>query len=213
MKVPFSITKERAAGLVAVTVLHAAALYGLWANNLLPSVPQASTLFVEFITASPPPPPPVPVLKRPAEPVKLRPVERVQPQQLAATPLPTAPPAPVVAAPPPVPLPVTPMEAPRPTNAGPVAMGSELSVACPQRTSPAYPKQSRRMGESGLVVLRVELDETGTVTGATVKTSSGFPKLDEAALAAVRTWRCTPASRNGQNVRAYALQPFNFLMQ
>jgi hypothetical protein len=25
-------------------------------------------------------------------------------------------------------------------------------------------------------------------------------------------WRCTPASRNGQPVRAVALQPFNFIL-
>jgi protein TonB len=92
-------------------------------------------------------------------------------------------------------------------------MSSELSVACPERSAPAYPAQSRRLGETGLVVLRVELSETGDVAAARVNSSSNHIRLDEAALAAVRTWRCTPATRNGQPARAVALQPFNFVLQ
>jgi protein TonB len=72
---------------------------------------------------------------------------------------------------------------------------------------------SRRQGETGVVVLRVELSETGHVAEAQVQSSSGFVRLDEAALVAVRTWRCSPATRNGKPVRAAALQPFNFILQ
>jgi len=93
-----------------------------------------------------------------------------------------------------------------------VSLSSELSVACPERTAPAYPAPSRRLGETGVVVLRVELSESGNVAHARVERSSGHSRLDDAALAAVRTWRCTPASRNGQPVRAVALQPFNFIL-
>jgi protein TonB len=46
-----------------------------------------------------------------------------------------------------------------------------------------------------------------------VKSSSGFPRLDEAALSAVKSWRCTPASRNGVALRSFALQPFNFTLK
>jgi len=63
------------------------------------------------------------------------------------------------------------------------------------------------------VVLRVELDEQGNVSASRVATSSGFARLDEAALAAVKTWRCNPARRDGQPVRAVALQPFKFVLQ
>jgi protein TonB len=92
-------------------------------------------------------------------------------------------------------------------------MASELSVVCPERAAAAYPQLSRRLGESGTVVLRVELDEQGNVTDARVSNSSGFARLDDAAVAAVRGWRCTPASRNGQNVRGFAVQPFKFVIQ
>ena len=36
---------------------------------------------------------------------------------------------------------------------------------------------------------------------------------DEAAIAAIRTWRCNPATRNGRPVRATALQPIKFVLQ
>ena len=100
-----------------------------------------------------------------------------------------------------------------PLPAGPVALSSELAVACPERTAPAYPTLSRRFGETGTVVLRVELDESGRVAVARVSSSSGHARLDEAALAVVKTWRCTPATRDGQPVRAVALQPFRFVLQ
>jgi protein TonB len=63
------------------------------------------------------------------------------------------------------------------------------------------------------VVLRVELDEQGRISNAEVATSSGSPRLDEAALNAVKEWRCTAARRDGVPARAVALQPFNFKLR
>jgi protein TonB len=63
------------------------------------------------------------------------------------------------------------------------------------------------------VVLWVELDEQGRVMTARVDTRSGSARLDDAALAAVKTWRCTPATRDGAPVRAIALQPFVFSLE
>ena len=75
------------------------------------------------------------------------------------------------------------------------------------------PALSRRLGEEGKLVLKVELDESGQVNIAQIVNSSGYKRLDEAALAAVKTWRCNSPTRNGQPVRAIALQPFNFVLQ
>lgn len=213
----------RLAGLLLVLALHGAALYGLWRAQLIPSPVEAATLFVNFI--APPDEKVLPEPKRPPE-VKAKPqprpkpLEPQQPRQLVAETPVTAPADHVAAAPPskpePMPEPVAQVAAPvvqTPLPPGPVALSSELSVACPQRSAPSYPSTSRRLGETGVVVLRVELSETGQVATARVQNSSGFDRLDEAALAAVRSWRCTPPSRNGQPVRATALQPFNFVMQ
>jgi protein TonB len=212
---------EQLSGLVLVLALHGAALYGLWSARLIPSPKEAATLFVNFI--APPLPLQVEEPKRlPASP-KPRAIEKPQPRQLVAqTPVTTptdyvAPAPPVDSAPIQAVAALAPVAVPpavqTPLPVGPVALSSELSVACPQRSAPNYPVTSRRLGETGVVVLRVELSETGQVAVARVQNSSGFDRLDEAALAAVRTWHCTPPNRNGQPVRATALQPFNFVIQ
>lgn len=198
---------DKLAGLLLVVALHAAALWGLWQHRLLPGPQEAMTLFVNFIA------PPAPKAEAPPmpHPPKPRAVERLQPRQLVAA-APVLSSAEYVAAPPPAPVIEAP-PAPTPKPVGPVTLDSELSVSCPDRAAPGYPLLSRRMGEAGIVLVRVELDEQGRVSSARVATGSGFARLDEAALAAVKTWRCNPAQRNGQAVRAVALQAFKFVLQ
>ena len=198
--------RDNIGGALFVLALHTAALYGLWSHHLVPSPAEATTLFVNFIA----PPALEKVIEPKRPPPKPRTIEKPQPRQIVAQ-------APIVAAtdyiaPAPVSAPA--IEAPpMPLPTGPVALATELSVGCPERSAPTYPTMSRRLGETGVVVLRVELAENGRVANATVKDSSGFSRLDDAALGAVRTWRCNPAMRNGQPVRAVALQPFNFILQ
>lgn len=95
----------------------------------------------------------------------------------------------------------------------PVMLSSELSVICPVLNAPPYPRQSRQLGEEGKLTLKLELNESGRVKEIQVINSSGYHRLDEAAIAAVRTWRCNPPLQNGQPVRAIALQPFSFVLQ
>lgn len=205
------LTGERVIGLIIVLALHTVALYGLWQHRLIPSPLEAATLFVNFIAP--------PALERKEEPKrppppKPKPIEKPQPRQIVAEARVVAPTDYVAPPPPEKPAPEPVIQAPAmPLPPGPVALSSELSVACPERSAPAYPAQSRRLGETGVVVLRVELSETGNVALARVDRSSGYSRLDDAALSAVRTWRCTPATRNGHPVRAVALQPFNFILQ
>ena len=198
---------DRFAGVLLVVALHGAALWGLWSHRLLPVPTESVALFVNFIA----PPAQPKVEQRPRrEPPPPQAHEKAPPRQLVAETAVTSP-ADVVA-PPPLPAPAI-TAPPEPKPAGPVTLGAELSVSCPQRTPPSYPILSRRMGEAGVTVLRVELDEQGHVDSARVVTGSGFARLDEAALAAIRTWRCNPAQRDGQAVRAVALQPFKFQLQ
>ncbi|MBC2732377.1 energy transducer TonB [Thiobacillus sp.] len=213
--------KARLAGLSVVLALHGALFYSLWHYRVLPPPTEAATLFVDLLTDAPKvelpkPDPPKPKVK----PVKReQPVQPPPPQQLAAqTPVvspsdPVVPPSP----PPPPPRIEAPAEpvppAPPPKPVGPAVLSSELALTCPDRVPPSYPAISRRLGEEGKVVLRVELDETGRVDRTTIKTSSGYARIDEAALAAVKRWRCRPASRDGAAVRAVATQPFNFVLE
>lgn len=62
-----------------------------------------------------------------------------------------------------------------------------------QNPRPPYPRRSRQLGEQGVVIVTVTVDVTGTPTGVELKASSGFERLDEAALEAVAEWRFEPA--------------------
>lgn len=69
---------------------------------------------------------------------------------------------------------------------------------------PEYPPASRRAGEAGTVILDILVTAEGRVGDARVKKSSGFPRLDEAALReAKRSWRLTPGTENGKPVQMW----------
>lgn len=207
-------------GLLFVLIVHSALFYFLWNQRLIPAPEQVVTLFAELIASSAPNtapkalPEPAPVKLQPAKKPVVKPKqERLvaksavasEQKQIESLPEPVVEQAkeskPVAAAP------------PRQMQTGPVTLSSELSVSCPKLTAPDYPAISRRMGEEGKLVLRVELDETGHIDEAKVINSSGYDRLDAAALTAVKSWQCNPSLRNGQPVRAVALQPFNFVLQ
>mgnify|MGYP003575657943 CR=1 FL=1 len=68
-------------------------------------------------------------------------------------------------------------------------------------TKPDYPASSRRAGEAGTVVLDLYILPNGRVGDARVQKSSGFPRLDEAAVReAKRSWRFVPGTENGKPV-------------
>lgn len=101
---------------------------------------------------------------------------------------------------------------PNPTESLAVKVGVtvDVSLACPVRAAPVYPLTARKLGETGKVVLRVELDETGRLVASEVARSSGFIRLDEAAQVAVKGWRCQPAMRDGQPLRVISMESFDF---
>ena len=76
--------------------------------------------------------------------------------------------------------------------------------------APAYPPMSRRLGDEGRVVLRVLVEADGRPGEVTIKTSSGFPRLDQAAEDAVRRWKFVPARQGDEAVRAAVLVPIVF---
>lgn len=79
--------------------------------------------------------------------------------------------------------------------------------------APAYPSQSRRLKEEGTVLLLVRVSAEGTPLSVEIRNSSGFERLDEAGLQAVRQWRFVPAKRGSENVAASVLVPIQFKRQ
>lgn len=75
---------------------------------------------------------------------------------------------------------------------------------------PVYPAVSRRLKETGVVVLDVYILADGSVGELRVKKSSGHPRLDEAALAAVRRWKYVPARRGNDAIALWHAQSLVF---
>jgi protein TonB len=68
-------------------------------------------------------------------------------------------------------------------------------------TQPEYPPASRRAGEAGTVQLQVYVLESGRAGEVKIAKSSGFDKLDEAAVKEVqRNWRFVPGKEDGKPV-------------
>ncbi|WP_233850474.1 energy transducer TonB [Paraburkholderia sp. HD33-4] len=181
--------------------------------ELLPPTPLAAPVALQSI--APPPPQPTP-------PVHTKP--KVQPKP-APTPKPTPTPLPQAAAPSP-----TPVAAPDPTPPAPAAPTTPPAAAAPATgkptmeisapknvshldcniTQPDYPALSRRRGESGTAYVHFVVGLTGKLESIELKKSSGFSRLDDAAVAAVRASTCKPYLENGEPVRAAYTQPYNF---
>lgn len=77
---------------------------------------------------------------------------------------------------------------------------------------PQYPYFSRVKGEEGQVLLKVLVDATGQVIQTTTLTSSGYSRLDEAAIKAVKKWQFIPAQTRGNATTASVEIPFSFVL-
>ena len=73
-----------------------------------------------------------------------------------------------------------------------------------------YPRRSCAKGEEGSVELELHITATGKLTQAIIKKSSGFRRLDEAALKAVRKATYSPAIKDGQPAADVILQTLTF---
>jgi TonB family protein len=64
-----------------------------------------------------------------------------------------------------------------------------------------YPEASLRSGERGTLSLRYAVQEDGRVAEAEITATSGYPRLDEAALGIVERWTFEPARLNGSPMK------------
>lgn len=61
--------------------------------------------------------------------------------------------------------------------------------------APVYPALSRRNKEEGVVLLSIVVLADGSVTSVRVKASSGYSRLDQAAITAVKNWHFVAAKK------------------
>jgi protein TonB len=76
---------------------------------------------------------------------------------------------------------------------------------------PNYPEIALRTRKDGIVIVEATIDERGNVIAAHVLRPA--PLLDEAALAAVRQWKFTPAMLNGEPVPVVMTVTVNFQLR
>ncbi|HYM86823.1 MAG TPA: energy transducer TonB [Pseudoxanthomonas sp.] len=91
-----------------------------------------------------------------------------------------------------------------------LAPGDQPVVIRGQSPAPRYPPGALRRGESGTVLVRVEVDASGMPAGVALVQRSGSRDLDRAAMEAVRRWRFQPAQRNGQATPGSLVIPIDF---
>lgn len=210
----------RALGITAAVAIHAAAAALVLRMTVPVPVVPAKPIMVSLIETPKPAPPVIePPKPRPAvkQPQPQRPVRAPDPvpvmQPAPIEPVITSAPAPISAArevpataPAPAPGPETP--APKPVPA-PV-IEPRFDAAYLNNPAPTYPAVSRRLGEQGRVLLRVHVDEQGSPTTVTLRTSSGHDRLDNVALETVRRWKFVPAKRGEEAVGAWVIVPIVF---
>jgi len=72
---------------------------------------------------------------------------------------------------------------------------------------------SKRLNEQGLVVLRVYIEADGRASKAEIRSSSGYDRLDQAALQTVLRWRYVPGKRGGMPEAMWFNVPINFVLE
>lgn len=196
----------------SVVLLHLAALWALQ-TGLIRRVVEAVVpvqVLSEFIEPPRPrvePPPPAP---RPTDPAAPRKIEPLPPMPLVfadATPAPNAPTG-VLAPPTALPPMAAPVAAAPPRVELPSSDADYL-----QNPKPVYPAMSRRFGEQGQVVLRVLIGADGMAQKAEIRRSSGYDRLDQAALATVQRWRYVPGRRGGVSEAMWFNVPIHFILE
>jgi protein TonB len=78
---------------------------------------------------------------------------------------------------------------------------------------PEYPDDSRAAHEQGIVMLRVEVSESGTALSVHIMKSSGYFRLDQAARRAVEHWKFHPGMAAELPVPSEADVPVRFTLQ
>ncbi|MBU0784989.1 MAG: energy transducer TonB [Gammaproteobacteria bacterium] len=196
--------------LIGVVLLHVLGL--VWAAQQLsitePVITPPSVVGV-LVAPEPEPAPPPPQPKPQPEPKPTpKPTPKPEPAREEAPEPPVTQTAPSVPTPP---APAVQQAAPAPEAPAPVTP-PRTDAAHLNNPAPQYPALSRRLGEQGRVMLDVYILPDGSVGEIKLNKSSGFPRLDNAALQAVKAWKYVPAKRGNKPIAFWYVQPVSFVL-
>jgi periplasmic protein TonB len=80
-------------------------------------------------------------------------------------------------------------------------------------TEPEYPAPDIRMGHEGTVWLTIEILPNGRVGAVRIDQTSGFARLDDAAVREARKWRMKPGTQDGIAIAMYKRVPVTFRLK
>lgn len=201
---------------------HVVLLWALMHLGVVENVVRAAQPLAVRLVAAPdaprPPPERLPEPPKPQPPVR---VPLVAPPVVVETVVPVSVPrdaVPVEAAPAPQPAPAIVVAAapPAPPPPPPVAVPHKVPAsALRYRVEPpvAVPRLSRRLRETGTVVLHVVVDLQGLPRSVSVRQSSGHARLDEQALSAMRQARFIPCTADGKPVECESDAPIVYELE
>ena len=93
-------------------------------------------------------------------------------------------------------------------------MATSVARQAAHSPKPHYPLASRRLGEKGLVVVKLCVNEQGIVEETGLSKSSGFQNLDQSALKALSQWRFNPIASNSTDLFSQCFQtPVQFTLE
>lgn len=183
-------------------ILGYALLHGLARKIVEVVKAPLETKIIEEVKPPPPekpPPPPPPKLAAPPPPYIPPPEVQIQTPPVIAPAItavtqtrPTEP----------VPPPARPAPAPAPVKRAPVRTPAVVDAAACEK--PAYPAASLRANETGIVLLSFLIDVNGKVLEGKVERSSGYRRLDNAALNGLSLCKFRPATLDGKPERTWA---------
>ena len=167
----------------------------------LPVVPPADRQPVKQSgTKAPAVAPPLPRATADPVPIANAPTGAVAPQPVPPLPSPSAPASPATSPALSGPPSTAPVTAAVSATARPAPVALQLPSTDAdylQNPRPPYPPVSRRLNEQGRTTVRVLIGVDGRPQSAEVAKSSGYVRLDNAAVATVMGWRYVPGKRGG----------------
>ncbi|MGK5078499.1 energy transducer TonB [Janthinobacterium sp. HLX7-2] len=202
--------------LMAIVVLHLAGFYAIQSGLLSRVVSVAMPTITTISIIAPPaqaklPAPSVPKTVELSAPVPRAVIPPLPLIAVAPTEPTITPPQPTraEAAPVATTAPMAPA-APAPSPAAPSAPRTVSGVEYLKAPQLIYPNLSRRLGESGTVVLRILINEKGLPEQILIHKSTGYNNLDEAGRQAAQRALFKPMVENGKAVPVYVLVPLTF---
>jgi protein TonB len=194
---PSLFSGKRGIAFIVVILIHIVVGFGFYTGlankfvqHIVAPVEVANIDKPKEIDKPPPPPPKLEEIKPYVPPPEFVDMQQAPPPETAITTVQNTVPTPAPVAAPAPPAPVQ-------RNITPAKMDPKHPFKIGEEY---YPDASKRANEEGRCVVLANVAANGNISDASIQTSSGFPRLDEACLKGVKGQRALPGMEDGKPV-------------